>query len=847
MHRTSTRQRKMSRLFKIERARYAVVICLSCFALYHAAHGIITGTDWIGRKFPGVVVLGNNLVPTVWLPGWEGFERGIRFGDVIRSADGHRLQDGDELYAYAASLGEGTPVRYEVDRRGRILEFTVPVSVFTFKDYLILFCAITLFGIFFYFTGLVVFFLKPRSAAGWAFMFNAVLVGITLITVPDYVTWHGNIIELVTLPFIGPSFVLLGLYFPEPLSWRKPVMWTVFGTAVPIAAAYVYTFDDIERYLVADKAMLIHLSVCNAIAAFVMGRSFYSSRDPLTRQKAKVVIWGFFLTFMGSTPFVIGTLILKHMAFFWFLPVSLMMLPLSIGYAILARNLFDVDRLIRNTISYGLATGFALLLLFIIMGTLSLALQSVTGQSSRLAAVVSTLLVALAFRPLYHNTGRLIDRRFFKARFEYRETLQKGGRIFASIIELSELLNMVLDTVMDALKVENGAVLLRDRERDYFETVAERDYSDQGSFSFAEEEGEAERIPVGAAHPLMLRLEREGKPLDLQGLEGLGGEHDKLISGLMHKRGFVLLVPVIYEKTLIGALGLGPKRSGAFYSSEEVELVHTLMIQTAVSIENARKVEKLKTMVELETSYRDLKALDELKDNFLSMVSHDLRTPMTGIQGYAYILKDMVRDEQQKKYLEVILSQSDRLLRLINDLLDIQKFESGRMEMEFEDLDLRTVVVMTADAFDGAVRGKDVILQRELPESEVKVRGNGDRLQQALANLISNAIKFSPDKGKVTVRLGVSNRGGQSAARVSVSDQGPGIPADLHDKLFTKFGQVHKEAREKLQGSGLGLVLARQIIESHDGSVGFTTEPGAGSEFFFLLPLAEEGASAEDR
>ncbi|UCD84663.1 MAG: GAF domain-containing protein [Deltaproteobacteria bacterium] len=820
----------------IKRKNYFCTV-LALFAVLTAAFSINNGRALIGRPFPGFSTLRNNLVPVVWMPAWGGFEKGIKFGDIVVAVNGRPMADGDALNEYVASLEPGTSVKYRIDRSGVLRDFTVPVQIFSLKDYLILFPVVVSIGLFFYLMGVVVFFLKPRNPASGAFLFNSVLVGLTLISTGDHSTIHRNNLLLIVMPFIGPSFVILGLYFPELLRFRKTVTAIVLGIAAPIAFLYAYLFNDISRYVVIDTVFLVFMSTCNAVAALIIVRSFYHYTDPITRQKAKMVFYGFCLTLLGSTPFVIGTVILKKMVFFWFIPPALMMIPLGIGYAILINNLFDVDAFITKTASYVLVSAFAVLVLFGTMGLFSFALQNITGQSSQIVSVVSTLIVVAMFRPLRVRVNDTINRRFFRQGYEYRNTIQRAARFLNSIIELEELLNNILDTVVDAIQIEFGSIMLRKKD-DRFRVTAERFYSaappPSSPSKIREEAGE--RF-IGEAHPLVRYLEESKKALHLTDLETMNIPEDDhaRIEALMHESRFVLFIPIIYELKLIGLLGLGAKRSGAWYSSDDIDLISTLMIQTAVSVENARKVEELKKMVELETSYRELKALDELKDNFLSMVSHDLRTPMTGIKGYALILRDMVRDEEQQKYLNIIVQQSERLTRLINDLLDVQRFEDGKMTLELADLDLARLVRESVDAFEGATYEKQLVVERSIPEREIIVSGHRDRLHQVVTNLLSNAFKFSPPDGRIRVCLEVIGDG--SKAKVSVSDAGPGIPIELQDRLFEKFQQLQNPLGEKDQGSGLGLALVRQIIEYHNGKVGVNSEPGKGSEFFFFLPV----------
>ena len=260
-----------------------------------------------------------------------------------------------------------------------------------------------------------------------------------------------------------------------------------------------------------------------------------------------------------------------------------------------------------------------------------------------------------------------------------------------------------------------------------------------------------------------------------------------------------------------------------------------------------KMVVKVRGMVALEASYGELKKLDEMKDNLLHMVSHDLRTPMTSIVGYAYILHDRMGsldEKDQKDYLAIIIKEGERLTRLISDLLDLQRFEAGRMELEFENLDIVEMVRESLQVFQGSVKMQDICLNQNLPDEKILVQGQYDRLLQVMSNLLSNAVKFTPQGGQITVSVDkISEDNKFESVRVSVTDNGRGIPKEFQQAIFNKFHQAHKKMRDQGEGSGLGLALVRETIECHGGRVGLESEPGQGSIFYFILQTRNQ----EDR
>ncbi|WP_207867874.1 response regulator [Brevundimonas goettingensis] len=237
--------------------------------------------------------------------------------------------------------------------------------------------------------------------------------------------------------------------------------------------------------------------------------------------------------------------------------------------------------------------------------------------------------------------------------------------------------------------------------------------------------------------------------------------------------------------------------------------------------------------------------IEQLKDEFVSTVSHELRTPLTSIAGSLGLLSGGAAGplpEKAARLIQIAQSNSQRLVRLINDILDIEKIESGKLRLDLAPLDLREIAERSIEGVQGYARELGVVVA--LGEAEdAPVRGDADRLIQVVTNLLSNASKFSPAGGVVTVTVDRETR----LARLSVVDQGPGIPESFRSRIFSKFAQADGSDTRAKGGTGLGLAIAREIAERHGGRLWFESAEGEGATFHLDLPLADAPvASAED-
>ena len=287
-----------------------------------------------------------------------------------------------------------------------------------------------------------------------------------------------------------------------------------------------------------------------------------------------------------------------------------------------------------------------------------------------------------------------------------------------------------------------------------------------------------------------------------------------------------VLAPLQLGTRAIGALALSRSRPGAF-RQEEVDLVTLLGRLVATAVQNLRTYEAERATVE------ELRRLSALRADFVSLVSHELRSPMAAVIGSARTLQARwreLRPEQREAFLAVIADETSRLSALVGDVLDTSRIEAGTFAYRFDDVDLAEIL---RDSVAAAEIGQDEVrLAVDLPTSLPAVRGDAERLRQLVDNLISNAIKYSDSGGEVQVDARADN--GNLVVRVR--DAGPGIGAEHQAQIFEKFGRVSGSAKP---GTGLGLFLSRSFAEAHGGTLDVDSRPGEGATFTLRLPVDE--------
>ncbi|MCA9370030.1 GAF domain-containing sensor histidine kinase [Candidatus Woesebacteria bacterium] len=338
------------------------------------------------------------------------------------------------------------------------------------------------------------------------------------------------------------------------------------------------------------------------------------------------------------------------------------------------------------------------------------------------------------------------------------------------------------------------------------------------------------------------------------GVVNVENSSEGTLKSALVEKGVRLAVPLTKEKKVIAALLLEEKLSGEAYSEKDIEVLTIFASQAAVALDNINayqeisafnitlKEEVKKATTKLKSMNQNLRNLDRLKDEFLSIASHELRTPMTAIKSYIYMTlsgKGGKVTKKQKYYLERSYMATERLIKLVNNLLNISRIESGRISLELEKINLYR---LTDEVFDEVrARAEELglsISQTKLEEQKkLEVIADTDKVKEVLINYIGNSLKFTPKGGSITVSYEVAD----DMIWTRVTDTGAGVSQEDLGNLFQKFGLMegsYQVNQNVSQGTGLGLYICKSVIELHGGEVDATSPGvGKGTVFSFSLPL----------
>lgn len=422
-----------------------------------------------------------------------------------------------------------------------------------------------------------------------------------------------------------------------------------------------------------------------------------------------------------------------------------------------------------------------------------------------------------------------------RQRLDELATVNQVSRALTEKLELNELIKRVGDQMKHLFKSDITYLAILDPQTQII--------------NFPYQDGD-EMPPMKYGEGLTSQIIQSGQPLLINRDTDIIAEYNKFGISQTGKQAVSYLgVPIPVEDKIIGVLSVQSTQLESRFSEEDKNLLSTIAINVGVALHNAELYEEAR---EAKARAEDA---NEAKSAFLSTVSHELRTPLTSVLGFAKIIRKRLEDKifpavtiddqkikrtmkQVSENLNVVVSEGERLTNLINDVLDLAKIESGRMEWNRKPVFMQDVISRAIASTSSLFDEKGLSLKKNVLPSLPLVNADEDKLIQVVINLLSNAVKFT-EKGKVVLEAYLDK--GQII--VEIQDTGIGIAEEDKHKIFERFRQAGDTLTDKPKGTGLGLPICREIIEHHGGIIWMKSEPGVGSTFFFSIPVIGEGSA----
>jgi signal transduction histidine kinase len=550
------------------------------------------------------------------------------------------------------------------------------------------------------------------------------------------------------------------------------------------------------------------------------------------REQIKFVIWGSAIGFIG------GATNFPSMAGYGFIPPVgsplVVAYPIVFAYTIVKHRLMDISLVLRR--SYVFISSFATIFL-LVAGTRYL-IELYFPNPSAWSDALPLLAAMLIYPNLQSYYFRIANTYFFSSLYDSKKVIADLSEKLSRTIEIGTICNNITDTFASAFHATAIGILVYNPKIKKYEVRQNKGFNVPVSKIFS-------RDSHFYSHFIY-----KGSPIIIEELARSGEEKNSESLKALTEYGAEVVVPMNIEDKTIGLIVLGKKESKDVYNQEDLQVLKIVGMQAAIAIENALLYEETKAFniklteeveratKELKKANRELVKLDEAKSDFISIASHQLRTPLTVIKGYVSMLLEGSFGKltiEEENSLRKVFESNERLIRLVENLLNISRIESGRMTYRYEDgIRLEEIVISVCGELAQTADLKKIKLDYSgIVPNLPTIRADSEKIRQVVLNLVDNSIKYTK-AGSVSVAI---KKEGESLV-CSVKDTGIGFTEEDKRRLFKRFSRGKATTLLYTEGTGLGLYVGKMVVNEHHGKIWAESEgPGKGSSFYFSLPI----------
>lgn len=507
-------------------------------------------------------------------------------------------------------------------------------------------------------------------------------------------------------------------------------------------------------------------------------------------------------------------------------PLALLVLVTVTSYAIVRHRLFNIRLVVARSLAFAfsIVTLGALYVIGLFVLSSVLLIRTEKDWTENVVYLGLSIFLALTFNPFLRFYERITKRVFYRGHYDVQDVLSRIGRVMESEIILEKLATNAIKEICQSLYIASGQIVILDKDRIY-------------------KQWQYGSVP-----------EKTLNTAQLQHLNQKINVTDELNSGirfdLLESQNARISLLLNSKDEHLGYILLGDKLNGDIYTEDDIRLLEIIARDISVSVQNAKAYEKIalfnetlqarikEATTELQRSNLKLKSIDESKDDFISMASHQLRTPLTSVKGYlSMVLEGDAGDinPTQRQMLGQAYISSQRMTFLIADLLNLSRLKTGKFLIDRQPANLADVVGQEVAQLIDTAKARNLTLHYTPPKDFPSLLLDETKTRQVIMNFVDNAIYYTPSGGEIEISLVEKD----NTVEYTVTDNGIGVAKSEQPKLFTKFYRADNAKRARPDGTGLGLFMAKKVIIAQGGSIIFKSEEGKGSTFGFSFPKVE--------
>lgn len=558
-------------------------------------------------------------------------------------------------------------------------------------------------------------------------------------------------------------------------------------------------------------------------ATLILYRIYRRARGAL-RGQLQYLLLGIVIAGTFGVTFNLVLPALGNYRLIWLGPQFLTIFVGTTAYAIVKHKLFDIRLVVARSLAYSLLLAtLGLLYGAALFGVSSIFFpDQLISSSQRVVNIALAILLAFTFQPLRRFFEKLTDKIFYHDKYDSQQVLSQLGNVFASQIDINIIIQASLQVLADSIKPTHALLLVLDANHIY---------------------KHAKFGDVPNPHMSIADLKHLHNNLYLA--DEL--EHG-FIKTYLDAHDMSAVLRLVTQEGVVGFVFLGPKQSGTIYTSQDAQLLDTAGPALAVAVQNARSFEKIadfnvtlqnrihEATQRLKVQNQKLKELDEAKDGFISMASHQLRTPLTAIKGYLSMLIEGDAGKlaaKQHEFADLAFMSAERMVFLISDMLNVSRIQTGKLAIEKSPVDLEQIVNQEIKQLERTAESRSVVLNFDPPKPKLPMLSLDEgKIRQVVMNFMDNAIYYAPN---TTVEISLAHV--EDKVQFLVRDHGIGVPEKEKGHLFTKFFRAGNAQKARPDGTGLGLYMAKMVVELQGGDIIFDSHEGKGSTFGFEFSL----------
>jgi len=567
------------------------------------------------------------------------------------------------------------------------------------------------------------------------------------------------------------------------------------------------------------EILLLILIFSGGVNLYLYNRNKAARTD---KAKTEWIFWGLAV---GACPFLLLWLLPRVLGFHEliseeYLLSFMILVPVFFATAVIKYHVFEIDVFIKKSILYSSLTFITVFIYFALITVITFFANDLMKKYSNLLVAFLILLIAFIFNPLQNKLRQFIDRIFYREKYNFEKTVSNFTEGIKDKHTISELSRYVISQIGKIIPVNKIAIVAVMESENRFRVLSQNNFTDIGNFISVVKVNEIITEPVGIS-----ALKEKVEPGILTEIS---------LNENLRKWEINIIFPFVPEpKDTAGALILGNKLSELRYTLHDIEILKVLISNISLAFKKLQLQRKV-LIEEMEISR--LEEINKLMAYYVSSVSHDLKTPLTSIKMFTEILKDQTefKNGNSFDYLNIIEGESERLSRLINNVLNFAKIENGIKEYTFERIDMNESIEEVIKLMDYQFAMDKFKLEKCLP-GNIFITADKDALKEALINLISNSIKYSVKKKIIRISSRMENGFGI----VKIEDEGIGIAQDEIKKIFKPFIRSKNSDVKHTGGAGIGLSIVKSIIDAHKGRIKVESTLGKGSSFSLYFRLSE--------